>query len=114
MRMAGLARDQPRTQPERRLAAQIRRCSANGSSRGERCGRDERSSRHDQVRRCSGVASDQRRHHLQAVDGETPRRPPAARHDNPASTSATSARRPASPRRALRWNPIRIPSFEMW
>ena len=79
-------------QPERRLAAQIRSCSTAGSSRGIRCGRDERSSRQASERRCSTVASDQRRHHLQAVVGETPRRLAAPRHDRPASTSATSAR----------------------
>ena len=43
--MAGLARDQPRPPPVRRLTAQIRSCSLAGNSRGQRCGRDERSSR---------------------------------------------------------------------
>jgi len=46
---------------------------------------------------------------LQAVVAETPRRLAASLHEQPASTSATSARRPASPRRALRWSPIRVP-----
>jgi hypothetical protein len=45
---------------------------------------------------------DQRRHHLQAVVGEMPRRLAASRHEQPPSISATSARRLASPRRALR------------
>jgi hypothetical protein len=63
-----------------------------------RCGRDERSSRLAGAR----PPSHQRRHHLQAVVGETPRRLAASRHEQPASTSATSARRPASPSRALR------------
>ena len=76
--------------------------SAEGKRRGERCGRDERSSRHDSVCRCSAVACNQRDHHLQAVVGETPRRLAAQRHERPASTSATKARRPASPSRALR------------
>jgi hypothetical protein len=89
-------------QPERRLAAQIRSCSPADNSRGERCGREERSSRQASKRRCSRLACDQRRHHLQAVVGETPRRLGASLHEQPASTSATSARRPASPSRALR------------
>jgi len=102
VRVPGLAGDQPWPQPLRRLAAQIRACSTTGSCRGLRCGREDRSSRQPSDRRCSAVASDQRRHHLQAVVGETPRPLAASLQEQPDSTSATSARRPASPRRALR------------
>ena len=44
-------------QPLRRRAAQIRSCSSPGKSRGDRCGRDERSSRH--ASDCAAQASPQ-------------------------------------------------------
>jgi hypothetical protein len=75
----------------------MRACFDRGSGRGLRCGREERSSRPFHDLRASSGASRQRRHHLQAVVAETPRRLTASLHELPASMSATTPRLPASP-----------------
>jgi len=74
-----------------RRAAQIRRCSRAGSSRGIRRGLLERSSRHASVERSCALAERQRLAHRQTVAGETLNAAAATRIDMPPSTARTSA-----------------------
>jgi hypothetical protein len=80
-------------QPVRRRTRQIRSCSGADKSRGCRCGLDDRSSRHASVRRCSSVAADQRRHHLHAAVGDTPRPRAACRLKDPGKLGGSAVPR---------------------
>jgi len=89
-------------QPVWRRAAQIRRCSRAGKSRGIRLGLLDRSSKQLSERRSSALASRQRRDQRQAVAGETLKQAAACFSEQPCSTARASAYRPANPSLALR------------
>jgi hypothetical protein len=91
MAEAGRACDKPWPQPVWRRQAQIASASSGASRRGERCGRLERSSRHDRVARASSPASSQRCHHRCAVAGDTLKAAAAAFNVIPPAIAATSA-----------------------
>jgi hypothetical protein len=89
-------------QPVCRRAAQIRRCSRAGSSRGIRFGRLERSNKQANERRSCSLAVRHLRDQRQAVADETLKAAAAAFSEQPSSTARTSANRPANPSLALR------------
>src|SRR5205085_4705955 len=90
-------------QPVLRLQSQIRSSNSTASSRGERCGRLERSTNALVWR----PPSNQRCHQRCAVAGDTPKATAASLSEQPASIAATSAARPASPSLALACRYIR-------
>lgn len=79
--------------PVLRRQSQIRSCSSSASSRGERCGRLERSSNALTCR----PPSSQRCHQRCAVAGETLKAAAAAFNEQPSSIARTNATRPANP-----------------
>jgi arsenate reductase (thioredoxin) len=90
-------------QPVLRRQSQIRSCNSSASSRGERCGRLERSSNALTCR----PPSSQRCHQRCAVAGETLKAAAAAFSDRPSSIARTNATRPANPSLALACRYIR-------
>jgi hypothetical protein len=78
-------------QPVRRRHAQITASTSGASCRGERCGRLQRSTRHDHERRASSPASSQRCHQRCAVAGDTLKAAAAAFSVIPPAIAETSA-----------------------
>jgi len=78
-------------QPVLRRQAQIASASSGASCRGERCGRLERSNRHERFARASSLASFQRFHQRCAVAGDTLKAAAAAFSVIPPAIADTSA-----------------------
>src|SRR5436190_5402482 len=70
---------------------QIASASSDGNCRGERCGRLERSNKHDRLCCASSLASNHRCHQRCAVAGDTLKQTAACFSDIPPATAETSA-----------------------